>query len=187
MSECESQKQEVEKAEQEGFGKTNKNAVSVTEAIVPVAGVAFSIYYMSTIWDLPYEARMSGTLLSAAIFGLTAILFIRWLKQAKEYGVETGIWSLLGTGTVPFQRLGVLTLAIAYIFLLPHLGFFICTLFFLAFAMGILGIRKPLQLALVALIMTSVGYAMFVLALRISLPTGIVDNVLRSIFQSVGS
>lgn len=186
MSEPDTKEREAEQDERDELESPERGAVSVTEAIVPVAGMAFSIYYMSTIWNLPYEARMSGTLLSAAIFGFTGMLFVRWFKQAREHGVEAGFWSLVGTGAAGIQRLGVLALAIAYVFLLPHLGFFICTLVFLIASMALLGIRKPAQLALVPLIMTSVGYGLFVLALGISLPTGIVDSVLRSIFQAVG-
>ncbi len=164
-----------------------RNAVTWTEAIVPVAGMAFSIYYLTTIWDLPFEARMSGILVSIGIFILTALLVARWCKDAIRHGVESGIWMLLGeTNAAIAKRLSVLALTGAYVMLLPHLGFFIATLGFLLAAFAVLGVRNPRLLALVPLLATSLAHLLFILILGISLPEGFVGRFLSSLTAGMG-
>lgn len=162
-------------------------AVTWTEAIVPIAGIAFSIYYLSTIWGMPYEARMSGMLVSIAIFILTALLIARWCRDAAKHGIESGVWTLLGeTNAAIAKRLSVLALTIAYVMLLPRLGFFVATFSFLLASMAILGVRKPLRLVLVPLIATSIAHLLFIVVLGISLPIGVVGELLDPIRQAVG-
>lgn len=178
---------EAAEPEQEQTEGRDRERVTLSEAIVPVAGIAFSIYYLTTIWNLPFEARMSGFIISALIFTLTAILAARWITQAVQHGVDSGVWTLLGeTNAAIAKRLSVLALTIAYVLLLPHLGFFVATLAFLMAAFAILGVRKPLHLALVPLIATSVGHLLFILVMGISLPTGVVGAFLESIKQAAG-
>ena len=163
-----------------------RKKVTLTEAIVPIAGIAFSIYYLSTIWNMPYEARMSGMLVSTAIFVLTALLAARWTKDAVKHGVEPGLWSLLGEGSVLAKRLGMLALVITYVLVLPAIGYFVSTLAFLMASMAVLGVRKPSHLVLIPLIAASIGHFAFIIVLGISLPVGFIGEFLSPLQDAVG-
>ncbi len=125
---------------------------------------------------------MSGMLVSAAIFILTALLVVRWCRDAIQGGVESGIWVLLGeTNTAPAAALTV-----AYVMLLPRIGFFIAAFTYLLTSMAVLGVRNPRHLILVPLLATSLAHFLFIIILGISLPEGIVGGFLNSIFGDVG-
>lgn len=176
----------AEPARDEDEGEPRSKAVTLTEGIVPIAGVAFAIYYLSTIWNMPYEARTGGMLVSTVIFILTALLAVRWSKDAARHGVEPGLWSLLGEGTVLYRRLGMVALTIAYVVILPQIGYFIATLAFLSAAMVVLGVRRPLYLVLIPLLTTCVGHLAFIIVLGINLPVGFIGRLLSPLQDMIG-
>ncbi|MEX1080448.1 MAG: tripartite tricarboxylate transporter TctB family protein [Halofilum sp. (in: g-proteobacteria)] len=180
-------KQESAESAQDEAEHPARDTVTWTEAIVPIAGIAFSIYYLATIWDMPFEARMSGMLVSGSIFILTALLAVRWCKDAIQHGVDSGIWVLLGeTNTAIARRLSVLALTVAYVILLPPVGFFIACFTYLLASMAVLGVRNLRHLILVPLLATGLAHLLFIIVLGISLPEGIVGGFLNSIFGDVG-
>ena len=67
----------------------------------------------------------------------------------------------------------VTLLTLGYILLIPVIGFFICTVAYLAVLAFYLGIRRPVSLVLFSLLFTAVLYAIFVLWLQIRMPAGI--------------
>lgn len=176
----------AEPGREDNQGEPRSKAVTLTEGIVPIAGVAFAIYYLSTIWTMPYEARMGGMVVSTVIFVLTALLVLRWSRDAVRHGVEPGLWSLLGEGSVLYRRLGMVALSIAYVMTLPQIGYFIATLVFLTAAMVVLGVRRPRHLVLIPLLTTCVGHFAFIIVLGISLPVGFIGRLLSPLQDLIG-
>jgi hypothetical protein len=70
-------------------------------------------------------------------------------------------------------RIVVTLTTLGYIVLMPVLGFITSTLLYLVGLAFYLGIRKPLALALFAIIYIGIVYAVFGLWLQVRLPTGI--------------
>lgn len=71
---------------------------------------------------------------------------------------------------VTAQVVGALALVVAYVLLLPYLGFIPGTIAFLIAAMVYSGVRSPLRLTVVSLGLTLFLYYTFVVFLRIPLP-----------------
>ncbi len=167
-------------------GQREQRPVHLVDLIFPVLGTIFAIYYLSTVRDLPIEARMSAMLLSALIFIFSASFLLRFILQARRTRVRSGVTAMLGTGTLLWHRLGLLALTISYILALPLLGFTLGTFVFLICAFALLGVRSPNRLLVTSLAMALIAYLLFVVLLNATLSEGPVENLFNNLLQLVG-
>lgn len=67
----------------------------------------------------------------------------------------------------------VTAITVVYTLLIPVIGFFVCTVVYLAVLAFYLGIRKPVPLLLFTVLFTGAVYGIFVLWLRVFMPAGV--------------
>ena len=91
-------------------------------------------------------------------------------KQAGTEGAQQKRDWTLG---ITLPRVIITAATIAYIILLPILGFVITSVLYLALLTFYLGIRNPLKLAAFTLVYTAALYGVFVVWLHVRLPSGI--------------
>ena len=153
------------------------------ELIIPVGAIAFGIYYLSTVWGLPFQAKVVGIYVASAIAILSIILFIRfgreiWLGQ-KSLGFE-GFFS---DPVSEARRWSVLALTIGFIALMPVLGFVVTIFAFVFSAVIVIGGMQRIKAAFfTALGMTITAFFVFLVLVQVRFPTNIIDQTLKGFF-----
>jgi hypothetical protein len=153
------------------------------ELIIPVGAIAFAIYYLSTVWELPFQAKVVGIYVASAIGILSLALFIRFGRELITRDKSFGFGGFFSDPVSEGKRWSVLALTLAFIGLMPVLGFTL-TLFFYVFLAVILigGIARLKAAIITATCLTTVAFLIFIVFVRVRFPTTIIDTTLRDIF-----
>lgn len=152
------------------------------ELVIPVAALAFTIYYFYTILDAPWTAQASAFFIGTILIVLSLVfiaLTFRWVAKGE------GDWSfhtLFEPHDYVKLRVGLFALTVGYIVVIPFLGFTITTFLFLLMAMLLLNRGRRAKLALLLSTILSVGgYLLFVVAFDTNFPEGPFENLMNGI------
>ncbi|MDI7259114.1 MAG: tripartite tricarboxylate transporter TctB family protein [Thermodesulfobacteriota bacterium] len=152
------------------------------DLVIPVLAIGFTIYYLSTTWNLRWEAKMSGLAVGGVLLILIAILLVRTALQVKRGKATLGMGRLLQPLESQSRRFGLIAAIVAFIAALPYLGFTLAIFCFMCSALLILGVRKPLLLLVTAFSVATGGYVGFIVILNTRFPHGLVEKILARIF-----
>ncbi len=157
------------------------------ELILPVAALAFTIYYFSTIWSSPWEAQVAAFLVGSVLILLIVILLIRTGREIVAGRADLRFADLLGDRTVYPRRLGILGLTIAYLVGIDWLGFTLTSFLFLFCSMALLEdadrtLRRLPHFTLVAATLSFVGWLVFIRSFDARFPRGPLESLLGSLF-----
>jgi len=143
------------------------------ELIIPIAAVALTLYYLTTIIDSPWEAQVNAFFVGSILIALVAILLIKVGRALVTGQASLGLGALIQPVAVAPKRLIVLLLAIGYVTVIEWLGFTLTTFVFLAAAMLVLneGRRIGLVLGLAAGLALG-GWILFVVLFQTRFPKG---------------
>lgn len=144
--------------------------------------IVFGLVYGFLAWRLPVRSLPNTPgpsffplVVTVVILALSAALLIQGLAMERDPPASLRD-KAAGTGDGrPAGLLLVLTLA--YIALLPLLGFILATIPFFAVLMVLFGERRPLLVAIGALAMTAVLYGIFRYGLDVFLPRGLLAGI----------
>tara|TARA_B100000315_G_scaffold212156_1_gene209375 strand:- start:1854 stop:2366 length:513 start_codon:yes stop_codon:yes gene_type:complete len=151
-----------------------------SELIIPVAALFFTLYYFYTIIDAPWTAQVAAFIVGSILILLVVLILI---KSVRSLGT--------GEGTLDFsnlvkpkayvpKRLSLLALTIAYIFIVPSLGFTITTFLFLSLAMLILSDwRKKRFIISLSATLSLGGYLLFIVAFKTRFPAGPFETFMK--------
>ena len=153
------------------------------DLIIPVGTILFAIYYLSTVWDLPWQAKAAGLGIAGAMVIVLALLGVRFFREWSEGLGDLGLGSLVSPPAILWQRLGLLVAALAFILVMPFVGFTIGLFLFLMAGMIILsGLAELKSAAIIALLVSIGGYLLFIVFVRARFPHGPVETLLSSFF-----
>jgi hypothetical protein len=153
------------------------------ELIIPAVAVVFSIYYLWTIVDVPFTAQASALFVGTILIFLCVALFIRTALALRRGEVSLGIGGLIEPTSFVPRRLVLLGLTVAYIFVVPWLGFTLTTFLFLALAMTVLnGGRSKGFIAALSAVLAIGGWLLFVVAFETRFPAGPFEMLMQRIF-----
>ena len=143
------------------------------ELLLPVAAVVFTIYYFSTITEVPFSAQVSALFVGSILLFLCLLLFIRTFLTIRRGEATLGIGRLIEPVSYIPTRLALLALTIAFIFVVQWLGFTLTTFLFLSLAMTLLnrGRRKGFIVLLSAILSVS-AWLLFIYAFETRFPAG---------------
>ncbi len=143
------------------------------ELLLPVAAILFSIYYFTTITDVPFSAQVSALFVGSVLIFLCVVFFIRTWLTVRRGEATLGIGSLIEPVSYIPTRLAMLALTIGFVFLVQWLGFTLTTFLFLSLTMLLLnrGRRKGFTIGLAAILSVS-GWLLFVYAFETRFPVG---------------
>lgn len=152
------------------------------ELIIPIAAVAFTLYYFTTIIESPWEAQVNAFFVGSILIVLVAILLIKLGRALLAGEADLHLGNLAGPRTVLPKRLILLLLAIGYVLVIEWLGFTITTFLFLTAAMLLLndGRRPRFVLGLAAGFALG-GYLLFVVAFATRLPAGPFERLVATL------
>lgn len=152
------------------------------DLILPLAAATYAVYYLYTVADFPWEARMMGTFIAIVLWLLVGLQVV--LTALK---VWRGDATLRATGLSRPQsklllRTAFIGLTALSILLMSWLGFTLTVMLFLLSGMLLLGVREVKPLVIIPLAAGSVGYLLFIAALDTRLPYGPAEMLLQWLF-----
>jgi hypothetical protein len=167
-------------------GGDNPRAVG-GDLVLPVAAVAFTIYYFWSIWESPWEARVAAFLIGSILILLVAILLVRTLKDILVGEASLGLGELAGPAWVMPRRLVLLALTLGYVIGLDWLGFTLTSFLFLFAGMLTLSDargdpRKIIHYGIVSAILSLAGWALFIVAFDTRFPAGPFEELMGAMF-----
>lgn len=153
------------------------------ELIIPVGAIAFAIYYLSTVWELPFQAKVVGIYVAGAIGILSLVLFIRFGRQVASGRKSLSFAGFFSDPVSEGRRWTVLALTLAFIGLMPVLGFTLSLFLFVFLSVIVIGGIERLKAAVItAVSLTSVAFLIFIVLVGVRFPVTVIDETLRDIF-----
>jgi len=152
------------------------------ELIIPIFGLLFAVYYLTSIWNIRWEAQVNGFFHSTILLILVIAFLVRTFRRIARGEADLRLGGKLGTGRLLRDRLGLILITAIFVLALPWLGFTLSTLLFLIAMLAFFGIRSLWKLTVIPLCVAIGGYVLFIVALNARFPHGPVENVLGSIF-----
>jgi hypothetical protein len=151
------------------------------DLIIPIAAVAFTLYYFTTIIDSPWEAQVNAFFVGSILLVLVVLLLIRLARELIAGTADLRLGGVIEPVGVAPKRIAVLLLAIGYVAAIEWLGFTLTTFAFLATAMLVLsnGRRPGFVLGLAAALALG-GYFLFMVAFQTRFPEGPLEWLLGS-------
>jgi len=152
------------------------------DLIIPIAAVAFTLYYFSSIISSPWEAQVNAFFVGSILLVLVAVQLVRSGRQLLTGEGDLGLGELIGPTTILRKRLLLLLLTIGYVAVIEWLGFTLTTFLFLTAAMLLLndGRRPGFILGLAAALALG-GYLLFIVAFQTRFPTGPLEHLLGAV------
>jgi len=167
----------------EGRAVARKKETLGADLIIPVGTILFALYYLHTVWALPWQAKAAGLGIAGAMAIVLVLLAIRFYRSWSAGRAHLGLGDLAFPTVTLAQRLGLLAAALAFIFVMPLTGFTLgLFLFLMAGIIMLSGLTQLKSATLIALLVSIAGYLLFIVAIRARFPHGPVENLLASIF-----
>ena len=151
------------------------------DLVIPLMAGGFATYYISTVWDLPWEAKANGVVLGSLLVLLVLVSVLGTVYSVYRKTASMSLRRLVEPRQFQGKRLGLVALMIAFIVVMPFLGFTLTLFTFLVLAMLLLRVRSVRRLLSVAAIAALVGYLMFIVLLDTPFPHGPVEALLGKI------
>ena len=160
---------------------TSKNPKNVLpDFIIPGMALIFAIYYLTTITEVPWIAQASAVLVSCLLLASILAYVVRTAFRLRAGTEFVSFSGLIGDKSILAKRIGLLLLAIAYVWFLEVLGFTLCTLVFLFLSIMLLSSPKNWRrAAMVAVACSLVGYLVFILIFETRFPKGVFENFIE--------
>jgi hypothetical protein len=149
------------------------------DLIIPIAAVAFTLYYFSTIIESPWEAQVNAFFIGSILIALVAVQLVRTGYLLFTGEANLGLGELIRPTAIMPKRLFLLLLTIGYVIVIEWLGFTLTTFFFLVAAMLLLNDgRRPGFILGLAAVLALGGYLLFIVAFQTRFPEGPFEHLL---------
>jgi hypothetical protein len=149
--------------------------------IIPALALAFATYYLLSIKDLVWEAKIAAVFVAVMLYLLIGIFALKTVLGLKRGSLNIDFSPLWENWPLFRIRALLFGLATASVALLPWLGFTISTFLFLLAAFLWLE-RMPAKLAVItAGSLALAGYILFIAILRTAFPFGPFELAVRAL------
>lgn len=152
------------------------------ELIIPVGAIAFAIYYLYTVWALPFQAKVVGIYVASAIGLLSLVLFARFAREVFRGTKSLGFAGFFSDPVSEVRRWGILAATCLFIALMPALGFVVSLFLFVLACVLLVGGMERLRAGLIiSASLTAIAFAIFILFVKVRFPLSGVDTFLRDL------
>jgi hypothetical protein len=156
------------------------------DLIIPVAAIIFTIYYISTILDMKWEAQVSAFLVGGILLFLCAIFLIKTFLEVRSGKATMSFEALINPISAIPKRAMLFGLTFLYIVLVPYGGFTIVTFAFLALAMLVLSDwQKKRFILMLSGLLAIGGYILFIVIFKRRFPEGPFETFVNPIVKSM--
>lgn len=152
------------------------------ELVIPLLALGFTLYYISTVLNSPWSAKVNAYMVGSVLILLVLVFFARALGVLLRGQATLGISDLLAPYEILPKRLAFMAVSLGYLVAIHWLGFTLTTFLFLASSMLILGGgRRPLLCLASAFVMAAVALGVFVILFEKRFPEGPVENLIQAL------
>lgn len=163
---------------QEGGGKRQIGG----ELIIPLLALAFTLYYISTVINSPWSAKVNAYMIGGVLIAVILIFFALAVREVLRGRATLGISNLVEPYAILPKRLGFIALTFGYLVAIHWLGFTLTTFVFLAASMLLLGGgKRPVLCIVSAFVMAAVALGVFVVLFQKRFPKGPVEYLLQAL------
>jgi Tripartite tricarboxylate transporter TctB family len=153
------------------------------QLIIPIAAIAFTLYYFWTIVDAPWTAQVSALFVGIVLLVLCTAFLAKQAYEVMRGRVTLGLGDFVTHADITSGRLAIFLLTILYIYVIQWGGFTLTTFCFLFVSIAILNRGRRLGLiALVSFIMVIAGYLLFIVAFDVRFPRGPFELLMQKVF-----
>lgn len=149
------------------------------DLIIPTLAVAFTLYYFWSIWGLTFVAQINGLMIGSVLLVLCAALFVRIFREVRAGTATLGLGALVYPLDLFKRRLGLATLSVLFVVLLPWTGVTLGLILFLSVGLYVTGIRSRRMLILIPLTVSGLAYLLFIVFLHSRLPFGPIEQFIN--------
>lgn len=154
------------------------------ELIIPFFAMGFGIYYLSTVWTLPFQAKVVGIYVTSGIFLLCAVLAVRFVRQLMAGKKDLSFHGFLADPATEGRRWGVFAATVLFILLMPVLGFAVALFLFVLSTVLLVGGRERVKAAfIVATSITVIAFSVFILFVQVRFPLSFVDQAILGLVR----
>lgn len=158
------------------------------DLIIPGLALGFTVYYLTTITEVPWISQASAIVVSSFLLLSIFAYIVRCIYRVREgrevIQLDQLSYTLLGPRHTLIRRLGLLALAIGYVWFIDYLGFTLTTFLFLFGAISLLSTLANWKKALIiSLASSAVGYVVFLYFFKTRFPMGAIENWLEEILK----
>jgi len=156
------------------------------DCIIPALALVFTIYYLTTITEVPWISQASAIVVSGlllmSIFAFIVRSVVRIQKGEETMRLKGAFHSLVGLFPVSLKRFTMLFLSIGYVWMIDSLGFTLTTFIFIFLGIILLSSLQNWKRALMVSMSCSViGYVVFIYLFKTRFPVGPVENFLKGL------
>ena len=149
------------------------------ELIIPALAVVFTAYYVISIHDAPWTAKVSTYFIGGVLVTLSLVFAALAVREVAAGRATLSAQRLFAPAHLRARRAWLLALTVAYIFTIEWGGFTITTFVFLFAGMLVLGGAAVTRMAaLLAAIYALGGYVLFVAIFETRFPAGPFERLL---------
>ena len=153
----------------------------LADLIIPIAAVAYAIYYIASVRTFPFQAQMTGLLLGSIIGILCIVFFGRFAWEAWHSGIRSGWEDLFGDKTIGPRRAAFAGLILLSIVAAPWGGFTLTTFLFLLASLTLMGVRPLARALIVATVASIAGWLFFIVLLGTRFPRGPFEQLMSQL------
>lgn len=169
-----------ERAAPEG-ADANERVATGADWVIPVIAVAFTTYYLISIRDLVWEAKIAAVFVSAVLYMLVGIFAVRTVLGLRHRQLAID-FSPLWVNWPLFRLRGLLfALAVLSVAALPYAGFTLSTFGFLLAAFLSLARMRMRSALITAGVLALSGYGLFIAILHTPFPLGPFELAVRAL------
>jgi len=152
------------------------------DLVFPIMALLFAFYYLYTIKDLSWEAQINGLMISSILIILVLIFLVKTTLELIRGKASLQSRSLFHINRMQMVKLGLLSLAVAYVLVIPWAGYTLTTFTFLIAAMLMLGVFSPRKLIGISLVISLAGYYFFIVLLDTRFTPGPFEKFIQWLF-----
>jgi Tripartite tricarboxylate transporter TctB family len=153
------------------------------ELIIPIAAIAFTVYYFWTILGTPWTAQVSAFFVGTILLLLSVAFVAKRAFEVRRGRATLGLGDLVTHADVTSGRAAIFVLTLLYIYVIQWGGFTITTFFYLFISIAILNRARRLgRAALVSFVVVIIGYLLFIVAFNTRFPHGPFEILMQKVF-----
>ena len=162
-------------------GQKKRRSVGA-DMVLPLMAAGYALYYISTILDYPMEAQINGLFLGITTCILVGLLLVRTGIQYLRGEVDFNMGRLTAPLAMLPARFAFAALTVAYVVVIPWLGFTLTTFLFILSSLLLLGVKSRKALILMPTLSAAGGYIFFIALLDTRFPKGPIEHFLSWMF-----
>lgn len=161
--------------------RTTDKRETGSDWLLPVTSLIFAGYYLYSIRELAWEAKVSAVCVAVILLALIIIFMVRSVITFRRGLSKIGFQRLYDDRDAMWRRLILFGLAISYILIVQYLGFTFTTFTFLTVAFRLLASISWVKTLMISLTLAIGGWLLFIVALGTEFPIGPFEMATRAV------